>query len=113
MRPTDQGLVGLYMPYPQQRFVAGSKGSDLDSNRFASANKWYAVHAKTSQEDLAAFNLGRLKLEVLNPKVKHEKVVWGERGPSCSRSPQVISLLDSTRRNISTLFSMEGESARF
>ncbi len=40
-------------------------------------NKWYALHAKASQEDLAAFNLGRLQLEVLNPKLREEKMVWG------------------------------------
>jgi transcriptional antiterminator RfaH len=49
---------------------------------FDSDPKWYAIHTRASQEDLVAFNLGRMKLEVLNPKLKQEKFVWGR--------PQVI-----------------------
>lgn len=35
------------------------------------------IQTKSSQEDLAAFNLSRLDLEILNPKLKEEKSVWG------------------------------------
>jgi len=41
--------------------------------------RWYAIHAKTRQEDLAALNLGRMNLEVLNPKIKREMPVWGQK----------------------------------
>lgn len=44
---------------------------------FEEDQNWYAVHTKTSQEEIAAFNLERLGLEVLNPKLKQEKMVWG------------------------------------
>lgn len=44
---------------------------------FESDCKWYVIQTKTSQEDLAAFNLSRLGLETLNPKLKQEKLVWG------------------------------------
>lgn len=40
-------------------------------------NKWYVIHTKSSQEDMVAFNLSRLGLETLNPKLKQEKLVWG------------------------------------
>lgn len=39
--------------------------------------KWYPIRTKTNQEDLAAYNLSRLNLEVLNPKLRQEKLVWG------------------------------------
>jgi transcriptional antiterminator RfaH len=46
---------------------------------FENENKWYVIHTKSSQEDLVAFNLSRLGLEILNPKLKVEKLVWGCR----------------------------------
>lgn len=42
-------------------------------------DRWYAIHAKTRQEDLAAFNLGRMNLEVLNPKIRQDVPVWGRK----------------------------------
>ncbi len=44
---------------------------------FEEDRNWYAVHTKTSQEEIAAFNLERMGLEILNPKLKQEKMVWG------------------------------------
>lgn len=44
---------------------------------FESKEKWYPIRTKTNQEDIAAFNLSRLNLEVLNPKLRQEKLVWG------------------------------------
>lgn len=38
---------------------------------------WYAIHTKPCREDLAAMNLKRLGLDVLLPKMKQEKLVWG------------------------------------
>lgn len=34
---------------------------------------WFAVQTKPSQEDLAAFNLGRLGLDIFLPKIKQDK----------------------------------------
>lgn len=42
-----------------------------------SIEKWYPIRTKNNQEDVAAFNLSRLNLEVLNPKLKQQKLVWG------------------------------------
>ena len=39
--------------------------------------KWYVVNTKSNQEDLAAFNLSGLDMEILNPKLKEEKSSWG------------------------------------
>lgn len=39
--------------------------------------KWYPIRTKPLQEDIAAFNLSRLNIEVLNPKLQQEKLVWG------------------------------------
>ena len=44
---------------------------------FEKDKKWYVIQTKSGQEDLAAFNLSRLGLEILNPKLKEEKLVWG------------------------------------
>ena len=44
---------------------------------FESVDKWFAIQAKTNQEDIAAFNLLRVGLQVFNPKLKQEKIVWG------------------------------------
>lgn len=40
-------------------------------------DKWYVVNTKSNQEDLATFNLSGLGLEILNPKLKEERLVWG------------------------------------
>jgi len=44
---------------------------------FAEDANWYAIHTKPSQEDLVENQLMRINLEILNPKQKREKVVWG------------------------------------
>lgn len=38
---------------------------------------WFAIHTKPHREDAAAFNIARLDLEVLLPKVKQERVICG------------------------------------
>jgi transcriptional antiterminator RfaH len=40
-------------------------------------SNWYAIHTKPYREAVAAMNIGRLGLEVLLPRIKQEKVVWG------------------------------------
>lgn len=42
-----------------------------------SKEKWYPIRTKNNQEDIAAFNLSQLNLEILNPKLRQEKLVWG------------------------------------
>jgi len=44
---------------------------------FAEDANWYAIHTKPGQEDLVENQLMRINLEILNPKQKREKVVWG------------------------------------
>ncbi len=44
------------------------------------ATNWFAVQTKPSQEDLAAFNLGRLGLDIFLPKVRHESRDMKRRG---------------------------------
>jgi transcription elongation factor/antiterminator RfaH len=44
---------------------------------FEKSDNWYVIQTKPSQEDLASFNLSGLGLEILNPKLKEEKRVWG------------------------------------
>lgn len=41
------------------------------------SDNWYVIQTKPSQEDLASFNLFSLGLEILNPKLKTIKCVWG------------------------------------
>ena len=38
---------------------------------------WYAIQSKPEREDLAAYNLGRLGLEVFLPKMKLPRLCWG------------------------------------
>lgn len=40
-------------------------------------DKWYVVQTKSNQEDIAAFNLSRLELQIINPKLKEERMAWG------------------------------------
>ena len=44
---------------------------------FKDGKKWYAIGTKNGQENRVEFHLVRLGLEVLNPKQKKEKKVWG------------------------------------
>jgi transcription elongation factor/antiterminator RfaH len=44
---------------------------------FKEGEKWYAIGTKNGQENRVEFHLVRLGLEVLNPKQKKEKKVWG------------------------------------
>lgn len=57
--------------------MAKTLSNRSEKTNFETEDKWYAVHTKTSQEDIAAFNLSRLELEILNPKLQQEKLVWG------------------------------------
>lgn len=45
---------------------------------FEPGTNWYAIYTKPNQEDIVAYHLSRLELEVLNPKQKREKIVWGQ-----------------------------------
>ena len=53
----------------------------VEPMNFEKDDKWYVIQTKSGQEDLAAFNLSRLGLEILNPKLKAEKLVWGSIKP--------------------------------
>lgn len=44
---------------------------------FIEGSNWYAIHTKSRQEDLVAYHLSRLDMEILNPKQMKEKLVWG------------------------------------
>lgn len=44
---------------------------------FAEGSNWYAIQTKPNQEDRVAYQLARIDLEILNPKQRKEKVVWG------------------------------------
>lgn len=44
-----------------------------------SQSNWYAIQTKPHREDQAASNIGRLGLAVLLPKVKREKIEYGNR----------------------------------
>jgi transcriptional antiterminator RfaH len=40
---------------------------------------WYAIQTKPRQEDQAAYNIRRLGIEVLLPRIKQQKLVWGRK----------------------------------
>lgn len=40
-------------------------------------SKWYVIHTKSGQEDVVDLHLSRLGLEILNPKLIQERIVWG------------------------------------
>lgn len=44
---------------------------------FAEGSNWYAVRTKPNQEDWVEHQLTRIDLEILNPKQKREREVWG------------------------------------
>lgn len=48
---------------------------------FIEGTNWYAIQTKSKQEDLVAQYLLQLGLEILNPKQKREKKVWGISKP--------------------------------
>lgn len=44
---------------------------------FKEGKNWYAINTKAGQENRVEFHLSELGLEILNPKQKKEKKVWG------------------------------------
>ncbi len=44
---------------------------------FIEGINWYAIQTKSKQEDLVAYYLSQLGMEILNPKQMKEKFVWG------------------------------------
>lgn len=44
---------------------------------FIEGINWYAIQTKSKQEDVVAYYLSQLHLEILNPKQKKKKLVWG------------------------------------
>ena len=44
---------------------------------FAEGSNWYAIQTKPNQEDWVEHQLTRIDLEILNPKQKREREVWG------------------------------------
>ena len=46
---------------------------------FVEGTNWYAIQTKTKQEDLVAYSLANVRLEILNPKQTRIKTVCGYR----------------------------------
>lgn len=52
------------------------------TEEFLEQSNWYAIQTKPHREDQAASNIGRLGLAVLLPKVKRERLEYGNRAVS-------------------------------
>ncbi len=52
---------------------------------FINGENWYAVHTKSNQEDIVAHHLSQLDVEILNPKQRKKRTIWGR--PTVVRVP--------------------------
>lgn len=52
---------------------------------FIKGENWYAVHTKSNHEDIVEHHLSQLDVEILNPKQKKKRTVWGR--PTVVRTP--------------------------